>query len=279
MRVACAVSPPSRSASRGRLVGRVKSITTYPLKGARGESLRSSRVEKGSSVENDRAFALLRHENIEKRWSPGSDPETNAGDILRAGPAKDPGHHSNKHLFHQLITDPSLAKVSARRVGERGVQIVLPGSSPPRVLAACADVLVASEREPVERFFSTFLETASGEASKPPRLTFASGHSFANVGGKPGEHVLHINAAPSVEAAFSRLSSSKKKRKRIARVVRGAFPREPRGGRRRGRHFTRVRRARVVRSHAARGRRSGSAGERTHDSVPVDARRGSGCVF
>ena len=213
MRVACAVSPPSRSASRGRLVGRVKSITTYPLKGARGESLRSSRVEKGSSVENDRAFALLRHENIEKRWSPGSDPETNAGDILRAGPAKDPGHHSNKHLFHQLITDPSLAKVSARRVGERGVQIVLPGSSPPRVLAACGDVLVASEREPVERFFSTFLETASGEASKPPRLTFASGHSFANVGGKPGEHVLHINAEPSVEAAFSRLSSSKKKEK------------------------------------------------------------------
>ena len=209
MRVACAVSPPSRSASRGRLVGRVKSITTYPLKGARGESLRSSRVEKGSSVEDDRAFALLRHENIDKRWSPCSDPTTNAGDILRAAPDKDPGHHSNKHLFHQLITDPSLAKISAKRVGERGVQIVLPGSKPPRVLATCLDVLVKSEREPVERFFSTFLETASGEPSKPPKLTFASGHSFANVGGKPGEHVLHINATPSLEAAWKKMGRRK----------------------------------------------------------------------
>ena len=208
MRVACAVSPPPCSASRSRLVGRVKSITTYPLKGARGESLRSSRVEKGGSVENDRAFALLRHEHIEKRWSSLSDPETNATDILRAGTAKDPGHHSNKHLFHQLITDPSLAKVSARRVGERGVQIVLPGSSPEKVLAACADVRVAKEREPVERFFSTFLETASGVA-KPPLLTFASGHSFANVGGQPGEHVLHINAEPSAVEAFERLGRKK----------------------------------------------------------------------
>lgn len=210
MRVACAVSPPSRSASRGRLVGRVKSITTYPLKGARGESLRSSRVEKGSSVEDDRAFALLRHENIDKRWSPCSDPTTNAGDILRAAPDKDPGHHSNKHLFHQLITDPSLAKISAKRVGERGVQIVLPGSKPPgRVLATCLDVLVKSEREPVERFFATFLETASGEPSKPPKLTFASGHSFANVGGNPGEHVLHINATPSLEAAWKKMGRRK----------------------------------------------------------------------
>jgi hypothetical protein len=167
-------------------------------------------VEKGSSVEDDRAFALLRHENIDKRWSPCSDPTTNAGDILRAAPDKDPGHHSNKHLFHQLITDPSLAKISAKRVGERGVQIVLPGSSPPgRVLATCLDVLVKSEREPVERFFSTFLETASGEPSNPPKLTFASGHSFANVGGNPGEHVLHINATPSLEAAWKKMGRRK----------------------------------------------------------------------
>jgi hypothetical protein len=84
-----------------RRVGRVRSIATYPLKGARGQTLDRAKVSLGSSTPRDREFALLRHENIEQFWaSAGGGDATNdavhAGKILATGEGKDPGHHSNK---------------------------------------------------------------------------------------------------------------------------------------------------------------------------------------
>ena len=43
-----------------RRVGRVRSIATYPLKGARGQMLDRAKVSLGSSTPRDREFALLR---------------------------------------------------------------------------------------------------------------------------------------------------------------------------------------------------------------------------
>ena len=82
-----------------RRVGRVRSIATYPLKGARGQTLDRAKVSLGSSTPRDREFALLRHENIEQFWANGDggdDDEARAGRILATGEGKDPGHHSNK---------------------------------------------------------------------------------------------------------------------------------------------------------------------------------------
>ena len=81
-----------------RRVGRVRSIATYPLKGARGQTLDRAKVSLGSSTPRDREFALLRHENIEQFWAGGGDDDdaAYAGRILATGEGKDPGHHSNK---------------------------------------------------------------------------------------------------------------------------------------------------------------------------------------
>ena len=84
-----------------RRVGRVRSIATYPLKGARGQTLDRAKVSLGSSTPRDREFALLRHEKMEQFWaSAGGGDATNdavhAGKILATGEGKDPGHHSNK---------------------------------------------------------------------------------------------------------------------------------------------------------------------------------------
>ena len=81
-----------------RRVGRVRSIATYPLKGARGQTLDRAKVSLGSSTPRDREFALLRHENIEQFWASGDATEdaVHAEKILATGEGKDPGHHSNK---------------------------------------------------------------------------------------------------------------------------------------------------------------------------------------
>ena len=84
-----------------RRVGRVRSIATYPLKGARGQTLDRAKVSLGSSTPRDREFALLRHENIEQFWASAGDGDAtddavHAGKILATGEGKDPGHHSNK---------------------------------------------------------------------------------------------------------------------------------------------------------------------------------------
>ena len=183
-----------------RRVGRVRSIVTYPLKGVRGQTLERAVVSLGSSTPRDREFALLRHENIEQYWADDGDV-VNAGEILEAGDGKHPGHHSNKHLFHQLITDPSMVRYAVQMLGESGIAVV--DAATGETLVAADDVSDAAQRLLLEAFFGEALETSSAE--KPPRLVRALGHSFANVGGKPKEHVLHLNTVPTVERCFGEL--------------------------------------------------------------------------
>jgi hypothetical protein len=224
-----------------RRVGRVRSIATYPLKGARGQTLDRAKVSLGSSTPRDREFALLRHENIEQFWASAGDGDAtddavHAGAILATGEGKDPGHHSNKvprknsrvtnftfpprvvepprsmrlthpsihhpqHLFHQLITDPSMVRYGVAMLGDAGIAVVDVATG--TTLVSCQDVSDASQRQKIEAFFGDALETSSESA--PPSLVRAAGHSFANVGGRPYEHVLHLNAEPTVRECYEEL--------------------------------------------------------------------------
>mmetsp|Transcript_4518 Transcript_4518/g.20399 ORF Transcript_4518/g.20399 Transcript_4518/m.20399 type:complete len:376 (-) Transcript_4518:63-1190(-) len=189
-----------------RRVGRVRSIATYPLKGARGQTLDRAKVSLGSSTPRDREFALLRHENIEQFWASAGDGDAtndavHAGKILATGEGKDPGHHSNKHLFHQLITDPSMVRYGVTMLGDAGIAVVDVATG--ATLVSCQDVSDASQRQKIEAFFGDALETSSESA--PPSLVRAAGHSFANVGGRPYEHVLHLNAEPTVRECYEEL--------------------------------------------------------------------------
>jgi len=194
----------STSASASRVVGRVRDAYAYPLKGARGHRLDSVTFTAGFGVPRDREFALARRERVDERWTPrGDDAARRAADVLTTAPGRDPGHHGNKHLFHQLITDPSLSRFAARSVGERGLVIadVNTGEELVRVEDYERDV---EGRRAVERFFGERLETAS--AKTPPTLTRAEGFSFTNVGGKPSEHVIHINTMPSIERVYAAMT-------------------------------------------------------------------------
>ena len=91
--------------------------------------------------------------------------------MLTTTKGRDPGHHGNKHLFHQLITDPSMSRVEAGR-GERGIVVV--DAETREELARVDDFEVDEEgRRRMERFFGERLETA--EAEYPPRLTARRG--------------------------------------------------------------------------------------------------------
>jgi len=179
-----------------RVVGRVREIHAYALKGARSTPLDACALRAGRGVPDDRAFALLRAEHAE-RWR-----ARGALDLLTTRAGADPGHHSNKHLFHQLITDAELARVRGRRVGARGLAVECAESG--ETLATCADAAIASERAEVEAFFGALLKSADGRA---PTLTRADGCSFANVGGRPGEHRLHVNTTASAREVYERTSS------------------------------------------------------------------------
>jgi hypothetical protein len=186
----------------GERVGIIRGITTYPLKGARGQPLDSCSLFVGKSTPRDREYALLRHEHIATRWASAegggaSDASAAHADaILATGEGKDPAHHSNKHLFHQLITDPSLADFGVELEGEHGISILDHDTG--RVLARADDVRIDADRRLVESLFAESLETASSDT--PPLLVSAAGRSFANVGGRETEHVLHLNCTPTIRA-------------------------------------------------------------------------------
>ena len=88
-----------------------------------------------------------------------------------------------------------------RAGGARGLAVECAASG--RTLATCADAAIESERAKIEAFFGTLLKGARGA----PTLTRADGCSFANVGGRPGEHTLHVNTTASVREAYERTSS------------------------------------------------------------------------
>ena len=163
----------------GERVGVIRGITTYPLKGARGQPLDSCSLFVGKSTPRDREYALLRHEHIATRWASAegggaSDASAAHADaILATGEGKDPAHHSNKHLFHQLITDPSLADFGVELEGEHGVSILDHDTG--RVLARADDVRIDAERRLVESLFAESLETASSDA--PPAFEQLFGRS------------------------------------------------------------------------------------------------------
>ena len=198
--------PRASNSSSSRVVGRVRDVYAYPLKGARGHRLDEATLARGFGVPGDRAFALMRREKAEEWWTTtAKDEGEKAARVLTTTTGRDPGHHGNKHLFHQLITDPSMSRVEARGVGERGLVVV--DAATGEELVRVDDYEVDEEgRRRMERFFGERLETA--EAEYPPRLTRAEGFSFANVGGKPNEHVLHINTAPSIERVYARLTEN-----------------------------------------------------------------------
>ena len=144
----------------------------------------------GASAPGDRRFALLRAENVED-WLAHASPAAAADALLAGRDGKDPGHHSNKHLFHQGITDPLLSAFECL-VEDDVLTVRRRGGGESQVRA---DTSTADGRRDVEEFFASALQVAR------PKLVEAPGASFANVGGRPGEHVLHVVSAESVRAA------------------------------------------------------------------------------
>ena len=94
-----------------------------------------------------------------------------------------------------------MVRYAVKMLGDRGIAVV--DAATGKTLVAAEDVSDATQRSVVEAFFGEVLETSS--AAKPPSLVRARGHSFANVGGRPNEHVLHLNAAPTVERCWREL--------------------------------------------------------------------------
>lgn len=96
-----------------------------------------------------------------------------------------------------------MVRYAVEMLGDSGIAVV--DAATGKTLVAAEDVSDATQRSRVEAFFGEVLETSS--AAKPPSLVRALGHSFANVGGRPNEHVLHLNAAPTVERCWRELAA------------------------------------------------------------------------
>ena len=94
-----------------------------------------------------------------------------------------------------------MVRYGVAMLGDAGIAVV--DAATGKTLVSCQDVSDASQRAKIEAFFGDVLETSS-EAT-PPSLVRAAGHSFANVGGRPYEHVLHLNAAPTVARCYEEL--------------------------------------------------------------------------
>ena len=85
-----------------------------PTERSNGQKLTRTSLAPFASIPNDRCLALLRAETIRaNKWMEEKSTKENADIVLQTGEGKDPQHHSNKHLFHQLITDPQLGKYEA----------------------------------------------------------------------------------------------------------------------------------------------------------------------
>ena len=195
------------------VLGTISHIYTYPLKGANGQQLTQTTLSPFSSIPNDRCFALLRAETIRaNKWSENKSTKENADVVLKTGEGKDPQHHSNKHLFHQLITDASLGKFECILNDEadfcdtrqrRRRQLSIIEAKTKTVVAQCLDIDDEKERLVIETFFAECLETANAKDGVP-KLVFADGISFANVGGRVKEHVLHIITKSTARAMYER---------------------------------------------------------------------------
>ena len=94
-----------------------------------------------------------------------------------------------------------MVRYGVTMLGDAGIAVV--DVAPGATLVSCQDVSDASQRQKIEAFFGDALETSSESA--PPSLVRAAGHSFANVGGRPYEHVLHLNAEPTVRECYEEL--------------------------------------------------------------------------
>ena len=94
-----------------------------------------------------------------------------------------------------------MVRYGVTMLGDTGIAVV--DAATGKTLVSCQDVSDASQRAKIEAFFGDVLETSSESA--PPSLVRAAGHSFANVGGRPYEHVLHLNAAPTVARCYEEL--------------------------------------------------------------------------
>jgi len=94
-----------------------------------------------------------------------------------------------------------MVRYGVTMLGDAGIAVVDVATG--ATLVSCQDVSDASQRQKIEAFFGDALETSSESA--PPSLVRAAGHSFANVGGRPYEHVLHLNAEPTVRECYEEL--------------------------------------------------------------------------
>lgn len=94
-----------------------------------------------------------------------------------------------------------MVRYGVTMLGDAGIAVVDVATG--ATLVSCQDVSDAAQRQKIEAFFGDALETSSESA--PPSLVRAAGHSFANVGGRPYEHVLHLNAEPTVRECYEEL--------------------------------------------------------------------------
>ena len=101
--------------SSSRVVGRVRDVYAYPLKGARGHRLDEATLARRfrrPGRPRVRAHATRQGGRVVDDDGKGSRGKGRAS--VDDDEGRDPGHHGNKHLFHQSITDPSMSRVEAR---------------------------------------------------------------------------------------------------------------------------------------------------------------------
>jgi len=134
----------------------LKSIYRYPVKGLSPESLRSVRLEPGSTLPADRKYAI---ENGPSGFEP-------------AAPAYLP-----KTRFLMLMRDERLATLDTRYNDTTDTLTIRHEGHE----AVCADLATREGRLAVEAFFRRFMPN---ELQGPPKVLQADGHSFSDVAAK-----------------------------------------------------------------------------------------------
>jgi len=204
----------------------VSALCVYPVKGLRPLPLQVADLKVGSGFSGDREWALLLG-SAEGGWDQEHPESLFQGDSssapIKASPAA-PLWHGSKYNFHQLINSPELARIrldayDAEDGSRLKISVPSTKSAHDERLELDARLTTADGREAAERFFAGFLAShgrlkpakRSGPGDTPADPAGGHGlslcharagttHQFGNVGGLPGQELVHIVCLPSVRA-------------------------------------------------------------------------------
>src|SRR5262245_22439835 len=151
---------------------KLAAIYRYPIKGLSPESLGSTRLTAGETIEADRLYAI-------ENGPSGFDP---------AAPSYLP-----KQRFLMLMRNERLAQLKTRfDVATHGLAIELEGS-----IVASGDLRTPAGRSSIEGFLAQF---CADELRGSPRVLHANGHSFSDVARKVVS-IINLASVAEVESA------------------------------------------------------------------------------